>query len=355
MKSKASSGFALDLLGVAWALGSRSLLEGRIADELPEALLAIGRAMDNRADAIKKRQREAGSPQQPPVPWLDRTANQPEVLRDLPEVAVILKPPAWEVDTVGVGRGKRLSVFAQTLYADCAIVFDQGFGFGMPQRLDASSSGLVLVAKTYQAYYALRLQLSLQTLERDYVVLCHGFVPASLKVIDASLHYRPAEGTGPTRVDVHGRPAMTRVTAIAHLLKSAHHDDRTKDVTRLTLAVVRIGSGRRHQIRTHLAHAGHPCVADGKYGNVADFIRDSKWCSRTFLHRYRLGFKDPEGVACEVLASLPADLAEALAGLSPAEPESAVAVEQWPAPLLPWSSYAGLPPQQHQPDSVAVW
>eukprot|EP00746_Dinoflagellata_sp_MGD_P154973 gnl/MRDRNA2_/MRDRNA2_85140_c0_seq2.p1 gnl/MRDRNA2_/MRDRNA2_85140_c0~~gnl/MRDRNA2_/MRDRNA2_85140_c0_seq2.p1 ORF type:complete len:368 (+),score=60.88 gnl/MRDRNA2_/MRDRNA2_85140_c0_seq2:436-1539(+) len=346
----APSGFALDLLGIAWAIGSMDLLDDPITDELRRALLTIGATLDNQVKVVP-----AEVLQQQPVLRHPETAKLPEVLQDLPEIAVLMKPPAWEVDTDGVGRGKPLSAFAQGVLGDRPILFAKGFGFGMPHRLDASSSGIVLVAKTFKAYFALRLQLCTKIMERDYIVLCHGWVPSSLSSIDARLHYRPAEGTAATRVDAHGRPALTRVTVVAHLLKrtSQPGKEHAADV-QMSLVVLRIGTGRRHQIRTHLAHVGHPCVADGRYGKVADFIQDTRWCRRIFLHRYHLGFLDSDDCMHHVMAPLPADLREALGCLVPAEPQSAQALDHWlhqaqgqeeetTNSLRPWSSYSGLP------------
>ncbi|CAE8614719.1 unnamed protein product, partial [Polarella glacialis] len=60
----------------------------------------------------------------------------------------------------------------------------------------------------------------------------------------------------------------------------------------LSLAVVRIDTGRRHQIRAHAAHIGHATVCDGKYSSEETFSADLGWCRRNFLHRHRLAFRD---------------------------------------------------------------
>lgn len=91
---------------------------------------------------------------------------------------------------------------------------------------------------------------------------------------------------------------------------------------------IRISTGRRHQIRAHLAHAGHPVVCDAKYGQssqvdkargtVEQYHQDLQWCSRNFLHRYRVAWDSQEPhESYEALAVLPSELKEALTHLSP--------------------------------------
>ena len=69
--------------------------------------------------------------------------------------------------------GAKLSCYVQSL-GQWAIALDSEHAFGFLHRIDVPSSGLVLVAKTYKAYYDLQLQLNVGKLSRDYVVLCHG-------------------------------------------------------------------------------------------------------------------------------------------------------------------------------------
>lgn len=96
-----------------------------------------------------------------------------------------------------------------------------------------------------------------------------------------------------------------------------------------SLVAIRIRTGRRHQIRIHAAHLGHPTVCDGKYTPAATFARDKEWCERNFLHRYRLAFADGEGELREAMCPLPGDLLDALRALHPATRQSATAVQEW--------------------------
>ncbi|CAE8693876.1 unnamed protein product, partial [Polarella glacialis] len=76
-------------------------------------------------------------------------------------------------------------------------------------------------------------------------------------------------------------------------------------------------TGRRHQIRVHTAHIGHPTACDGKYSTLATFRSDLEFCSRSFVHRCRLVFRDSSGVEHEAFAPLPLDLQSCLGALQP--------------------------------------
>merc|ERR1712224_117848 len=171
-----------------------------------------------------------------------------------------------------------------------------------------------------------------------YVVLVHGWVDVSLRLIDEKVLHVHAEGQKESTVTEQGKPSKTHLTTLGHYTLA--HDDSEK----LSLTLIQIVTGRRHQIRTHLAHVGHPTVSDGKYMSREPFIRDKQWCSRNFLHRHRLAFCDSAGVPHDAVAPLPADLRSALTFLRPAGPHSAAALEEWLAGRTPraWSTYEGL-------------
>ena len=94
-----------------------------------------------------------------------------------------------------------------------------------------------------------------------------------------------------------------------------------------SLVAIRIGSGRRHQIRAHTGHIGHPTVSDGRYTTEETFREDQAWCNRNFLHRFSLSFNSTgsQSAVCE----LPEDLCDALWQLRPLDMESAKTMDQW--------------------------
>ena len=102
-----------------------------------------------------------------------------------------------------------------------------------------------------------------------------------------------------------GRPAKTFVKTLGHLTDIKGSS--------LALLAIRIGTGRRHQIRIHSAHTGHAVVSDAKYSAENSYRHDTQWCPRNFLHRFRLSFRSPEFT--QVAESLPTDLQAVLRAL----------------------------------------
>merc|ERR1711879_183492 len=171
------------------------------------------------------------------------------------------------------------------------------------------------------------------------MVIVHGWVHPSLTLIDAKVLHVHAEGYKESQITEQGKPAQTRLTTLGHYTLREHQEEK------LSIVVIQICTGRRHQIRTHLAHVGHPTVADGKYMTREFFIRDKQWCGRNFLHRYRLGFQDVDGEPREAVAPLPEDLRRAVEHLEPVGPASRAALVEWAEGRRPhaWAAYKRLP------------
>jgi 23S rRNA pseudouridine955/2504/2580 synthase len=182
-------------------------------------------------------------------------------------------------------------------------------------RLDRETSGLLMVAKKRSALLALQDQLRQRETGKAYAALVVGAWPANLKVIDAPLHkYLDAQGERRVRTteddDADGRRSITLVR-VAQRLRD------------FTLLDVTIKTGRTHQIRVHLASAGHVIAGDDKYGDFAlnkvlargDLAPGCKF-DRMFLHACSLRFTHPaSGEVIELAAPLPAECAALLAVL----------------------------------------
>jgi 23S rRNA pseudouridine1911/1915/1917 synthase len=160
---------------------------------------------------------------------------------------------------------------------------------GIVHRLDRDTSGLMIVAKTDLAHRRLGRAIADRRVERRYAALIWGHLPAP-RVIDAPLARHPTDRKRMAVVPG-GRAARSRVEPVARFAVC--------DLVRVTLE-----TGRTHQVRVHVAHAGHPVVGDPVYGAggsrrvtgaqrpLAEAVE--RLASRQCLHAAHLAFAHPE-------------------------------------------------------------
>jgi 23S rRNA pseudouridine1911/1915/1917 synthase len=168
---------------------------------------------------------------------------------------------------------------------------------GIVHRLDRDTSGLLVVARTEEAYRGLRNLVRRRELERRYKALVRGRPQSWRGRIEAPIG---RDRHDPTRMSLDTDTPRDAVT----------HFEVEQLLDGLALLDVRLETGRTHQIRVHLAAIGLPVVGDPVYG-----VRDSRAeLGRQFLHAWRLAFPHPlSGEPVEVESPLPPDLQAALA------------------------------------------
>jgi 23S rRNA pseudouridine1911/1915/1917 synthase len=167
---------------------------------------------------------------------------------------------------------------------------------GIVHRLDAGTSGLVIVACDDPTHEALAAMMHDHLVERRYMALVRGVAEHDLFVVDAPLQRRRAKIVVRQTT---GKPAETGFEV----------RERFADATLLEAAP---RTGRTHQIRVHLSAIGHPVVGDRAYGGGGDLAK-RLGLQRPFLHAWRLHFTHPiSGEPIEVEEPLPEDLQEAL-------------------------------------------
>jgi 23S rRNA pseudouridine1911/1915/1917 synthase len=173
---------------------------------------------------------------------------------------------------------------------------------GIVHRLDRYTSGVLLAAKNDAAHRQLAAQFSGRRVEKVYLALVHGQVRRESGRIERPIARDPVRRTRmTTRLD-EGRAAWSEYRVLRRF-------------ERFTFLEVRIGTGRTHQIRVHLASIGHPIVGDPLYGAPAR-VEGMPALSRFFLHSHRIRFERPStGEATMVEAPLPSDLAAWMAHL----------------------------------------
>jgi len=167
---------------------------------------------------------------------------------------------------------------------------------GIVHRLDAGTSGLLLVASTDEAFAALQAMLRGHEVERRYLALVRGSPAHDDFRVEAPLGRRAARIV----VDrVGGRAAATGFLVRERFPRTA-------------LVEAAPETGRTHQIRVHLQAVGHPIVGDTRYGGGGDDARQLG-LHRPFLHAWRLDLVHPmSGAPLHAEDPLPADLVDAL-------------------------------------------
>lgn len=166
---------------------------------------------------------------------------------------------------------------------------------GIVHRLDAGTSGLLVVACDVPTGEALAAMFRRHEVDRRYLTLVRGAVAPERFAVDAPLGRAGAR----IRVDALGRRAETGFDVLERFERAT-----------LLEAVPR--TGRTHQIRVHVASVGHPVLGDARYGGGGDEAK-RLGLSRPFLHSWRIGFDHPStGERIELEDPLPGDLQEAL-------------------------------------------
>ena len=183
---------------------------------------------------------------------------------------------------------------------------------GLVHRLDKDTSGCLVVARTDAALAALQAQWKGRSVEKVYLALCHGALAAEGR-LDTPYGRHPRDRTRFTGRVASSRRALTDFRAVEAFGRDA------------TLAWIALHTGRTHQIRVHLAEAGHPLLADALYGGTrrearlppaSPARRAAEAIGRQALHAARLAFDHPRtGERVVFEAPLPEDFRRALSVL----------------------------------------
>lgn len=169
---------------------------------------------------------------------------------------------------------------------------------GIVHRLDAGTSGLMVVAKSEHAYRELKRQFHDREVEKIYHAVVQGHPDPLSGTIDAPIGRHPGSAWK-FAVVAGGKPSVT-------------HYDTIEAFPAASLLEIHLETGRTHQIRVHMAAQRHPCVGDAMYG--ADPVLSARLgLERQWLHAMRLGFRHPAtGQWSEHSSRYPDDLQHAL-------------------------------------------
>ncbi|PQO40237.1 RluA family pseudouridine synthase [Blastopirellula marina] len=189
---------------------------------------------------------------------------------------------------------------------------------GIVHRLDRDTSGVIVIAKDDEAHEFLKKQFQARSTEKEYFALVVGVPDRDRDIINEPIgpHPKIRERMAIRRHDDEGKEAQTFYEVIERYVGFAAVKALPK-------------TGRTHQIRVHLMHAGHPVLCDPQYGSRRVLSlgelqhNDDKTpvLERTALHARRLAIAHPDdGQIREFIAPLPADLLLAQAKLQEFRP-----------------------------------
>jgi 23S rRNA pseudouridine1911/1915/1917 synthase len=286
--AEADAGARLDaVLARREEIGSRSLA-GR--------LLRDGAVRVDGSARPKSHRLEAGSVVDvalpAPEPVLEAAEAVVPVVFDDEHVLVVDKPAGLAVHP---GAGTRTGTLASQLLTLGARGGNDAARPGIVHRLDRDTSGLLVVARSDEAYAALQDAIRRREVERHYLALVLGHPRSRTGRIDAPLGRDRRDPTRRSLDTDEPREAVTFFETVETLPTHA-------------LLEVRLETGRTHQIRVHLAAIDLPVSGDSLYGAAGDLGLE-----RQFLHAHRLAFVHPlTGQRFDLESPLPRDLEEAL-------------------------------------------
>ena len=147
---------------------------------------------------------------------------------------------------------------------------------GIVHRIDADTSGLLLVAKNDKSHNILAEAIQKKEVVREYIALVEGIIMEDTATIDAPIGRDKKDRKKMTVTSENSKDAVTHIRVL----------ERYKDST---LIRCKLETGRTHQIRVHLSYIGHPVVNDPVYGHKKLIDKDFG----QMLHAEKLGFIHP--------------------------------------------------------------
>jgi 23S rRNA pseudouridine1911/1915/1917 synthase len=160
---------------------------------------------------------------------------------------------------------------------------------GIVHRLDRATSGVIIGAKNQPALSMLQKQFSQRKVKKTYIAVVEGHPEPAEAIIDMPIERNP-KAPSTFRVGPNGKPAQTRYKVL-------------KEGKTRSLVELKPETGRTHQLRVHLAKAGHPIIGDPLYGK-------GKYGDRLFLHALSLEITLPGGERRTFSAPLPEEFEE---------------------------------------------
>src|SRR5450631_1635229 len=274
------------------------LSRSRAAELIADGLVLLSGRTASKSDRVL-----AGDPLRVTLP-APRPAEPPRLVEGMvilyedDDIVVINKPrgvaahptPGWTGPTVTGGL-----IAAGHTVATSGAAERQG----IVHRLDANTTGVMVVAKSERAYSELKRAFRERTVDKRYHALVQGHPDPLRGTVDAPIGRHPSSGNGRFAVVSDGRPSVT-------------HYDTLEAFRGASLVSVHLETGRTHQIRVHMAAIRHVCVGDLLYG-ADPVLAAHLGLTRQWLHAVSLSFEHPaDGRRVQFSSDYSPDLAHAL-------------------------------------------
>lgn len=211
--------------------------------------------------------------------------NTPRIVFQDDNIIILDKPSDWITNDASTTTSQPVLQTWLRENFKYPLIGDRERRDGIVHRLDKETSGLLIVAKTIDAFENLQAQFKERKVTKTYIALAHGEIIPKEGRIEASVGRLPWRrqrfGVLPG-----GREAVTNYK----VLKTLESKDE-----KFSLVELYPKTGRTHQIRIHLKFIGHPIVGDNFYAGRKTSRDDRAWCPRLFLHASKITFFHPEG------------------------------------------------------------
>ena len=233
---------------------------------------------------------------------------EPKIIYQDESFFVVDKPSGWITNEADTTTTQPVLQKWMRENFDYALKGDREARDGIVHRLDKETSGILVVAKTKEAFENLQSQFKSRGVEKTYTALLHGKVEPEEGEIKASV------GRLPWRRDRFGVLPGGRESETEYKVVEFFAADRGG----YSLVEFHPKTGRTHQIRIHAKHIGHSVVADEFYAGRKTARNDRVWCPRLFLHASGIKFVHPKTQkTVEFKSELSQDLSTALHKLQP--------------------------------------
>jgi 23S rRNA pseudouridine1911/1915/1917 synthase len=236
----------------------------------------------------------------------------PRIVFEDNSLLVIDKPSGWVVnraksvksptvqDWVEDYFGSQNSMLSEVEASDSKFPLDFINRSGIVHRLDKDTSGLLIIAKTPDAFTNLQAQFKHRQVKKTYLALVHGRVEPEQGTISVPVG-RQTFNRHRFGIIPGGRPSVTKYQVVSYPSQASSRvgpsktggSNPARDATTFTLLKLHPQTGRTHQLRVHLKYIGHPIVSDPLYLGRKTLKKDLRWCPRLFLHAAQLSFSHP--------------------------------------------------------------